>query len=223
MASPPPRLATPASPRLASTPRRGAACAADRASVATASTPVRALAATPRGASAGVIRAPLTLRANTPGQHHVIDRVARAQQYQSAWRRDGFLAGESAANGKPRRRENFAAAFAAAQELARKGVEAAKRRGAVVLAEKKQVKLTDAHAGRQHRRGEKGGTVAGITAREDDEKGAIGWGPGGQENAQPKVDRPRTAPRPSYVAPNEKRRDGLRWEMRQRMANPPTF
>jgi hypothetical protein len=46
-----------------------------------------------RGSSAGVIRAPLALRPGTPGQQYKIDRVARAQQYQNAWRRDGFLTG----------------------------------------------------------------------------------------------------------------------------------
>jgi hypothetical protein len=31
------------------------------------------------------------------------------------------------------------------------------------------------------------------------------------------------SPAPVFVAPNEKRRDRVRWEVRQRMANPATF
>jgi len=45
-------------------------------------------------------------------------------------------------------------------------------------------------------------------------KSSVGWSAGGMEAR---------SPAPVFVAPNEKRRDRVRWEVRQRMANPATF
>jgi hypothetical protein len=100
-----------------------------------------------------------------------------------------------------------------------------------VLAEKKQGKMTDAAvrprtagaaSSRMMEKGAataatlKGGSAGVAVAR----SAASGWG--GIENTPPHSHAKSTS-RSSFVAPNEKRRDTLRWEMRQRMANPPTF
>lgn len=114
--------------------------------------------------------------------------------------------------------------------------EAAKQRGAKVLAEKKQVKMTDVRPDRPR-------TATSSRCSEMEKNpppradrlspvvraAANGCGSrpsGGIENVAPRADSAFDGARvasSTFTTPNEKRRDALRWEMRQRMANPPTF
>lgn len=90
-----------------------------------------------------------------------------------------------------------------------------------MLAERKQVKMTDLAA----RGGMKPRTAAESPRMAMEKPQRVG---GADRGERPGVVKEHESHRPakvrsSFVAPNEKRRDTLRWEMRQRMANPPTF
>ena len=93
--------------------------------------------AAPNRSGGSVIRAPVRVRGCTPGQAYRIDRVARNRAYQEAWNRDAFLSSKEnrGAIGRgptataavvPRQSENVKAAVAAAREMNRRNVEAAR-------------------------------------------------------------------------------------------------
>ena len=93
--------------------------------------------AAPNRSGGSVIRAPVHVRGCTPGQAYRIDRVARNRAYQEAWNRDAFLSSKEnrGAIGRgptataavvPRQSENVKAAVAAAREMNRRNVEAAR-------------------------------------------------------------------------------------------------
>lgn len=125
----------------------------------------------------------------------------------------------------------------------RRYLEAAKKRGAKVLAEKKQVKMTDVMSDRP-RTATNAKSSPGMEAPPARHAPTPGGGSArpswGIENVTPRAKSSLaggvhvsdgvqlsgarlSSPTTMFKAPNEKRRDALRWEMRQRMANPPTF
>ena len=171
-------------------------------------------------ARGSVIRSAIpATRGATPGQYRVTDRVARAAQFTTAWRKDAFLKNaelktEARAHvaAVPRKPQNFAAAFARAQARADASIAKAKRAARAAREEKMsredwemhfelsrraRVKLTDARDARDERK-EK--TTGGRTTRGSKPAAARG-----------------------FTAPCDNRRDDVRWEVRRKMAAPPVL
>ena len=240
-----PRCTFGSAPRFA---RDGGGADAARPSSASPSSPTRTrvVAASERGTSfrarridsepstnrtKSVIRAAIpAARGATPGQYRVTDRVARAARYSDAWREDAFLRNaelrtdaRARAAVVPRRPQNFAAAFARAQARSDANLERAKREARAARGEKlsredweryfelsrrARVKLTDAgnDAGNDEGRGSRQKTspspLRGGTTRESKPRGRLSR---------------------EFTPPCDNRRDDVRWEVRRRMAAPPTL
>tara|TARA_B110000977_G_scaffold53398_1_gene72566 strand:+ start:37197 stop:38390 length:1194 start_codon:yes stop_codon:yes gene_type:complete len=155
---------------------------------------------------ASVIRAPRETRGTKPGQFRVVDRVARAAQFQDAWKKDSFLINASTRTEVrqqqavvPRKLENFAQQFQKAQARSEANVAKAKKANRengkksreyweqhFEISRRAQVKLTDTGGSRGQNKSK--ATVSG-----------------------------------KFQTPQDSRRDDVRWEMRIRMAAPPVM
>ena len=242
-ASTPIRSTFGSAPRFARDPLGPAGAARPRSARPSSPTRTRVVAASERGASRridsepspnrtkSVIRAAIPVaRGATPGQYRVTDRVARAARYSDAWREDAFLRNaelrtdaRARAAVVPRRPQNFAAAFARAQARSDANLERAKREARAARGEKlcredwerhfelsrrARVKLTDAgnDAGNDEGRGSRKKTspspLRGGTTRESKPRGRLSR---------------------EFTPPCDNRRDDVWWEVRRRMAAPPTL
>ena len=163
-----------------------------------------------KGGGGGVIRAPLMLRPGAPGQTRVIDRVARNAHYRAAWRGGG---GEDDDPRARRPRVNFAAAFAEAhareEKAARRARDAARRCGSAGGCGKMTNRPTwDANGRREVKKTQHFGETEALVENPSPERG------GGERGAPRETE-------VEWTAPDAKRRDRLRWEVRRWMTEAP--
>ena len=178
-----------------------------------------------------VIRAAIPVaRGATPGQYRVTDRVARAARYSDAWREDAFLRNaelrtdaRARAAVVPRRPQNFAAAFARAQARSDANVDRAKREARAARGEKLSREDWERHF-ELSRRARVKLTDAGNDAGNDEGRGSRQkTSPSPLRGGTTRESKPRGRLSREFTPPCDNRRDDVRWEVRRRMAAPPTL